>query len=671
MRRIILLAIAVSLAAVGCTTEESTFYKGLMSSNEVAMAPVSSNGKTITRGYVESDIFEETYYSNLHVPIKPESTPRIMRVSSYLYPQVGEKCIYFVDKSFKKGEDNLWRADPAIYWPVGGKLGFLAISFTTEEKYNKGINVVWDSENAAKKVTLTVPAENTQNDILFAGTDNLEAGKESSSIPMEFKHAQAWLEFQITGTGDAVKLKNIEIEKIYNTGTLTINNDNGNVSAQWNFAEQRALNVSVDNINDVGELGVSPQYLDMLIPQQQKTAFILNYYLGSSKKLLSYRFITDQKTWLMGEKYIYKININSNEITVAPEVSKWETKNATEARVKVSYYRRMGEVNLETLDEDSPSSSKEEVTCTIWGSRVKMTATANEGHEFFRWDDGNIENPRTVAVTEDVTYHAEFFPNDAIGGGFTVNSSGKKVAFSKGNLQANIDASGSVVETDGWKWRFAKNQAGYIGNAVANTKIGMEKGIVDLFCWSVNTTESNWGIHTQVDGAYIMGDFNDWGQNIGNGTTWRTLSIEEWTYLLNIDGVLGRSDVYRFAKAKSPSDRKGLLIFPDEYSYVTTGKGISAVNDASASYPEDSISLQLWEKMERLGVVFLPASGHRSAYLVTETEEVGEYWSASKSSEATTGDRVFGMSFTDNSISLLQGGFRSRGRSVRLVTDLN
>ncbi len=37
-----------------------------------------------------------------------------------------------------------------------------------------------------------------------------------------------------------------------------------------------------------------------------------------------------------------------------------------------------------------------------------MTATPNIGYAFVQWSDGNTENPRTITVTEDITYTATF-----------------------------------------------------------------------------------------------------------------------------------------------------------------------------------------------------------------------------------------------------------------------
>ncbi len=42
------------------------------------------------------------------------------------------------------------------------------------------------------------------------------------------------------------------------------------------------------------------------------------------------------------------------------------------------------------------------------GTTVTLTATPNCGYRFVQWDDGIIDNPRTVTVTGDATYTAEF-----------------------------------------------------------------------------------------------------------------------------------------------------------------------------------------------------------------------------------------------------------------------
>ncbi len=42
------------------------------------------------------------------------------------------------------------------------------------------------------------------------------------------------------------------------------------------------------------------------------------------------------------------------------------------------------------------------------GTEVTITATPNEGYRFVSWNDGNIDNPRTITVIVDTTYVATF-----------------------------------------------------------------------------------------------------------------------------------------------------------------------------------------------------------------------------------------------------------------------
>ena len=46
-----------------------------------------------------------------------------------------------------------------------------------------------------------------------------------------------------------------------------------------------------------------------------------------------------------------------------------------------------------------------------YGTNIQISATANPGYSFSRWSDGNTDNPRTVTVTGDHTYVAEFTHN--------------------------------------------------------------------------------------------------------------------------------------------------------------------------------------------------------------------------------------------------------------------
>ena len=47
----------------------------------------------------------------------------------------------------------------------------------------------------------------------------------------------------------------------------------------------------------------------------------------------------------------------------------------------------------------------------LYLDEVEISATANYGYHFVKWNDGNTSNPRTVSVTEDKTYTATFAKN--------------------------------------------------------------------------------------------------------------------------------------------------------------------------------------------------------------------------------------------------------------------
>ncbi len=44
----------------------------------------------------------------------------------------------------------------------------------------------------------------------------------------------------------------------------------------------------------------------------------------------------------------------------------------------------------------------------VYGTELTLTATPDQGYAFVQWSDGNQDNPRTITVTEDMTYTAEF-----------------------------------------------------------------------------------------------------------------------------------------------------------------------------------------------------------------------------------------------------------------------
>ena len=224
-----------------------------------------------------------------------------------------------------------------------------------------------------------------------------------------------------------------------------------------------------------------------------------------------------------------------------------------------------------------------------------------------------------------------------LSGLFSVSET-KQVRFSRGNLQYIGSA-----ETPYWK--FAENQRDYIGNSQGSSSTDIDR---DLFGWGtsgyngMNPYMTDGGFNSYCSGIDNIANTNyDWGvyNSISNATgQWRTLTIDEWDYLLE-NNTNGSSVVDGVA---------GWVIRPDG---VTTG--------ISSSYTEEE-----WATEEANGTVFLPAAGRRQ---MTSVEFVGRklyYWSSS----GISGNSRIAYCFTDSDDYIPN---RYCGLSVRLVQDAN
>lgn len=251
------------------------------------------------------------------------------------------------------------------------------------------------------------------------------------------------------------------------------------------------------------------------------------------------------------------------------------------------------------------------------------------------------------------------FPNNAINSLFSVQDGETApigyIHFSKGNLQAKWNGSNHI-------WYFADKQSSIIGNALGNTSIDSPNNgdVVDLFGWSTNATNSDWGIHTKSSDDYIGGEFKEWGQQIDNNGTWRTLTADEWEYLLervNDKGELLNQVTYiNYTDVDDhDSGNFGLILYPDNYSGDVTGA--------------DYTSAQ-WTSMQNAGCVFLPAAGLRAGSNVSYPT-TGFYWTSSADEESMPYFMVIGDSGAAvKNYSSAPSVSRCSGCAVRLVTDV-
>lgn len=219
--------------------------------------------------------------------------------------------------------------------------------------------------------------------------------------------------------------------------------------------------------------------------------------------------------------------------------------------------------------------------------------------------------------------------------------------FSKGNLQYNAGDGNTHKTADSTAqgtWRFAERQYDYVGKENVG-KDSTYNGWVDLFEWG----SSGWkGTHDH-DG-YVALDTTqcrnaDWGvyNAISNGGKepglWRSLTHNEWAYLLNRSNwayaeigeastlclVIFPSDFVTPDNMNivyaSTSDKHDFKYEDAEGHWIGNGPGIRDSNTNTFSDEE-------FEELEARGVVALPFAGHIESYRILELNEYGNIWTS-------------------------------------------
>ncbi len=230
----------------------------------------------------------------------------------------------------------------------------------------------------------------------------------------------------------------------------------------------------------------------------------------------------------------------------------------------------------------------------------------------------------------------------------------KYITFSPGNLQYHPANN---------EWRFAPSQLDYIGDANSNCS-STYNGWLDLFGWSTSAT--NFGVSTSEDDKDYSGSFVDWGTNtIGNDApnTWRTLTEDEWEYLLNT-----RPNASSLKGVAQVNGVNGLILLPDNWvcpAGVTFKSGFHSSDGADYYAAYQTFTDDQWSKLEAAGAVFLPAAGYRVGSNVNDLQSRGRYRSATEYDSYY----AYFLYFYSGGANMRYGN-RSRGQSVRLVKDL-
>ncbi len=294
---------------------------------------------------------------------------------------------------------------------------------------------------------------------------------------------------------------------------------------------------------------------------------------------------------------------------------------------------------------------------------------------FYVYNNDGTTVEFAVAKVDSISFTKPAGSSDVLTGTFSV-SADKRVRFSRGNLQC------SGVTTGKYVWSFAENQYDMLGTA--NVSGGTEQSDatygysksgddiadkIDLFGWSANNETAKWGISTSTSYTDYSGDFADWGQNIGDGTTYRTLTYDEWDYLLDKRTNASKLKGVACIKLSDTQYVNGLILLPDSWDCpkdITFQIGFSGSFSIEAYATHQTFTIVQWQQLEAAGAVFLPASGYRGGSFVRNVQDFGCYWSASPY------DSYYAYYLFFSSRGAYSNNYlRSLGRAVRLVQDLD
>ena len=322
MKKLFIISAAAVLAIVSCTKVEDR-YVGAPESHEIAFQALTQPN---TRAAVDGTTFPDV----------------AMQVAAW---DVTNSRDFFTATNFTKASTT-WKGGK--YWPLSAAyINFLAYANLTEG------SATWNlaGENkAASGVTLVMADNKTaQNDLMYAigngevtQTDN--ALSFPASVPMTFKHAQAWVRFMADAydatSGGKVTLTSITLNGAKYNGTFTVTHTNYNasssqsVSGAWSALGSTA-NVEVPNWSSAvvaydseGDGVVVGDGL-LIVPDDNDatadwTSFTIAYSIDGNAYTYTYTPATAAAANVdQAKKYTFKINFHLHEIEIAPDVTDW------------------------------------------------------------------------------------------------------------------------------------------------------------------------------------------------------------------------------------------------------------------------------------------------------------------------------------------------------------
>ena len=332
MKTKLFLVPVAALALTACSND--TVVDEVISQNqprEIAFAPLS---QVATRAAIDGTTFPTTLD---------------MKVAAYQVEATGGTAgVYFDATTFKYqyagSESNstanalYWGGETAKFWPLTpAYINFLAIANANADN---STGVTWGTDKA-DQVTIVMSDNSTaQRDLVYAiGNGEVTQSGNVLTFPakvdMEFKHAQAWIDFKVKASStaeQAITVNSITLTGAKYVGTYTVTHTNydaktgQSVAGAWS-ALGTVADIAVPNWTaaTLSTEFVTVGYGLMIVPDDAATgdftSFTINYSYDG--KTYDYTYTPASRQVEQGKHYIYEITFKLHEIFINPTVEDW------------------------------------------------------------------------------------------------------------------------------------------------------------------------------------------------------------------------------------------------------------------------------------------------------------------------------------------------------------
>ena len=309
MKKIFLFAAAAMVSLSSCVQTEEV-YTGKMQEMGFKSA--------VTRGIIESN-------ADMTYPISVTAIWDNPSDASSNYVSYFENAKFVYDVSTQ-----LWKGEPAKYWPTSGDMDFLALC---PYPINATVTPSYKVDGTIEKLAFGTIDNNLkeQHDVLYSDLLSVEA-PQTAAQSLQFHHAYAQLNatFKKTDSAAAVVVKSVSVTGVNLTGNLTVTPVAGSEStATWEkglgvnryFLPENASGVENGTLDQVLVADTAYAPTPVLVIPGNQTSIVIVYTIDGIEHQYTH---TLSETWDMGYKYTYNFTINVNEIMFNCEVKPWE-----------------------------------------------------------------------------------------------------------------------------------------------------------------------------------------------------------------------------------------------------------------------------------------------------------------------------------------------------------